>query len=145
MKNTVRLTELTTSILNEIVRADAQFQINQRAAWEGLDESMFRPEGINLISGLSRQENLFVQEFTFEFGLVPVTEPAILATVKRWFGVSRKGYFYRMAPETEKPESRINVRIIIRRDRDKSIHADLETEPAKPVKKEEIYVTGLSQ
>jgi hypothetical protein len=145
MKNAVRLTELTTSILNEIVRADAQFQINQRAAWEGLDEIMYRPEGINLISGLSRQENLFVQEFAFEFGLVPYKENPLLAPVKKILGMSLKGNVYRLAPANEIPASRINVRIIIRRDRDKSIHAELETEPAKPVKKEDIYVTGLSQ
>jgi hypothetical protein len=144
MSSKVRLTDLTTNILNEIIRADAEFQLNQRAAWEGLDEIMERPGGINLITGLSRQENLLVREFSFEFGIVPYRDNLLISTFKRMTGKPVKTNLYKLAGEDKHNEKKIRVRFIIHRERDKTFKTEVVTEPELTEKKEDIYVAGIS-
>lgn len=69
LQDSMTLGDLSEELMREVVRADADMQVVQRAAWrEALRES-------SVFEGLDRLENLGLQEVCFTFLLEPLRGP----------------------------------------------------------------------
>ena len=142
----IRLDEWVTTILNQTIRADAEFQINQRNAWQEFAKDTTVFNGIDLAAGFQHQRSLFMDELTFELDLVPDV-PGFWEKVgnKMLFRKTPGGSFYRLKKMNEQNPGNMHVKLIIRRNIDNRYQAEVITDPKNPAKPEDIHVTGIAR
>ena len=141
----IRLDQWALSILNETIRADAGFQVNQRSAWQEFAREPMFFNGVDITAGMQHQRNLVVQELTFGFELLPA-RPGFFERLIRTFGLRRAGtgQYYRLARPGEVATPGISVKIIVSRDAENRYRSDLKIEPGGTLKPEEIHVAGIT-
>ncbi len=141
----IRLDEWALTLLNETIRADAEFQINQRSAWQAFSDSVEAPGGIDVTRGMQRQRNLLLNEIAFGFTLAP-EHPGLWARLLDLTGIRSypRGTFYRLAKEGEKGGGFIKVTLTVGRDEENRMRREVTLEPGDK-KAEEIHVTGVAR
>ena len=142
----IPLNEWALTILNQTIRADAEFQINQRSAWEEFSKNTELLDGIDIAAGFQHQRNLLMSELTFEFELVP-DRPGLWDKIvgRLLFRPPESGVFYRLKKKQEQNSGGIRVRIIIRRDPENRLQQEVTIEPKGSTKAEDINVVGVAR
>jgi hypothetical protein len=141
----IRLDEWALTLLNETIRADAEFQLNQRSAWQAFSDSVQAPDGIDITRGIQRQQNLSVNEIAFGFNLSP-DRPGLWTRLLDAVGIRKyeRGTFYRLTREKEIAEGCIRVTVTVGRDEENRLRQEVRMEP-EIKKAEEIHVTGIAR
>ena len=140
----IRLNEWVITILNETIRADAEFQINQRNAWQEFSANMENFNGIDITAGFQHQRNLFMNELTFEFDLIPDIPrfwDKILDVLL--FRQAQHGSFYRLKKMGEESFSQLHVKMIIKRNIDNRYQSEVILDPKDSKKPEDIHVVDI--
>ena len=140
----IRLDEWALTILNETIRADAEFQINQRSAWQEFERNPEFYNGVDITQGMQHQRSLMMNELTFEFGLIPDV-PQLWDRVLHFCRIRRflPGSFYRLKRAGEQDANEISVTMIIKRDSENRIRSEVQVGPDKNKKPEEIHVVDV--
>jgi hypothetical protein len=142
----IRLNEWVITILNQTIRADAEFQINQRNAWQEFSKDAIIVDGIDLAAGFQHQRSMVIDELTIELDLVPDI-PTFWEKVGNalLFRKPRVGSFYRLKKANEQNPENMHVRLIIKRNIDNRYQPEVIIDPKTSQKPEEIHVTGIAR
>jgi hypothetical protein len=144
--SSITLHEWVLTILNQSIRADAEFQINQRSAWQEFSKSQGLVNGIDLTAGFQQQRNLLMNELIFELDLVPDL-PGFWDKISSllFFRKVAGGCFYRLRKKGEQHPEGIHVKLIITRDTDNRYKPEVFLDPKNSKKPEEIHVFGIAR
>ena len=140
----IRLNEWVITILNETIRADAEFQINQRNAWQEFSAQTKNFNGIDITAGFQHQRNLFMNELTFNFDLVPDI-PQFWDKILNLmlFRRVQRGSFYRLKKTGEESTAGLHVTMIIKRNSDNRYQSEVILDPKDSKKPEDIHVVVI--
>ena len=129
------LQEISKHLLNEVVLADADFQLAQREAWREVSESS------KLMDGFAQMESLKVNEFDFELNIQPY-KPSLWRSLV-WLINKKKpqGILYRVSKRDDKRKG-IQVKIKLQRGKLNSYETKIESDPPIEEKPENTYVAG---
>ena len=138
--------EWALTILNQTIRADAEFQINQRSAWQEFSSNTGYFKGLDITAGFQHQRNLFLNELTFEFDL----EPEMPNFWDKAFNIllfrkARSVSYYRLKRTGQKGPEGMHVKLIIKRDADNRYRSELTTDSKNSPKPEDIHVVDLAR
>lgn len=141
----IRLDQWALAILNETIRADAEFQLNQRSSWQEFAREPLLFNGVDIAAGMQHHRNLMVREVSFDFTLVPA-RPGFLARVMRFLKLQAMApaSVYRLPRAGEANGSGVGVKIIVTRDAENRYRSDVKIEGNQPLKAEEIHVAGVT-
>jgi hypothetical protein len=142
----IRLNEWAITMLNQAIRADAEFQINQRNAWLEFARDMPVFDGIDIAAGFQHQRSLFLDEVTFEMDLVPdipTFRDRLVSALS--FRKAEKGLFYRLRKENGQNPEGMHVRLVIKRNIDNRYKGEVVIEPKGLKKPEDIHLVGVSR
>jgi hypothetical protein len=141
----IRLDEWAITMLNQTIRADAEFQINQRNAWLEFEKSTAVFNGIDLAAGFQHQRNLFMDEVTFELDLVPDIPGFFDRTINAvLFRKAPRGVYYRLKKPEEQHPGALHVRLVVKRNIDNRYQSEVTLDPKDKGKPEQIQVRGIS-
>lgn len=142
----IRLDEWALTMLNETIRADAEFQINQRSAWQEFANKGAVVNGIDVTAGFQHQRSLLMHELTFDFDLVPDLPgfwDRVLAVLH--LRKTEPGVYYRLKKAGEPDLQAIHVNLVVRRDAENAYRSKVTLAPENSQKQEEIYVTDIAR
>ena len=142
----IRLNEWVLSILNETIKADAEFQINQRNAWREFSEKTENFSGIDITSGFQHQRSLFMNELTFKFDLIPDVSgfwDKVFNLVL--FRQKQSGSFFHLKKDGEQSPEGLHVTLIIKRDTDNRYQSEVILDPKDSRKPEDIHVVDIKR
>ena len=142
----IRLDEWALTMLNETIRADAEFQINQRTAWQEFASKGAVVNGIDVTAGFQHQRCLLMNELTFDFDLVPHLPrfwDRILAVLH--LRKTEPGIYYRLKKAGEPALQTIHVHLVVGRDAENAYHSKVTLAPENSKKQDEIFVTDLAR
>ncbi len=136
-KNIFTVREISLHVLNQVILADADFQINQRNAWLQMGKSD------ETFAGFSKLSSLFLNEIDYSFELMPAP-PSWWDKLKQFFGIRLKSdnSYYAIATANPTP-SNLKIKISIKRDSPGKYDSEIATTPETPLKPEEINVIGF--
>jgi hypothetical protein len=142
----IRLTEWVIAILNETIRADAEFQLNQRNAWIEFSNKTEMVDGIDITAGFQHQRSLLMKELTFDFDLIPDV-PRFWDKVLNLilFRQPQHGYYYRLKKKGETGIADIHVKMIIKRDQEERFQQEVILDPKDSPKAEDIHVVDVAR
>lgn len=142
----IRLNEWVLSILNETIKADAEFQINQRNAWQEFSDNIENIKGIDITAGFQHQRSLFMNELTFEFDLIPEIS-SFWDKVSNLVLFRRKqsGSFFHLKKIGEQKTEGLHVTLIIKRNTDNRYQSEVLLDPKDSKKPEDIHVVDMKQ
>src|ERR1017187_9341788 len=141
LKNNVfTVKEIALHFLNQIIMADAEFQINQRNAWLQLGKND------DLYAGFAKLNLLFLNEIDYSFEITP-TSFSFWDKMKMIFSRQLKSgaMYYTMAKASEPSVSNLKITITIKRESAGKYNSDITTTPETSLKSEEINVIGFSK
>ena len=142
----ISLNEWVLTILNETIRADADFQINQRNAWKEFSDTTDFFNGIDITAGFQHQRNLFLNELTFEFDLIPDVPhfwDKILNLVL--FRQEQDGSFYHLKKIGEQSIEGIHVNLIIKRNIGNNYQSEVILDPKDFKNPKDIHVVDIAR
>jgi hypothetical protein len=140
----INLNEWLLTILNETIRSDAEFQINQRNAWQEFSNKTEIFDGVDISAGFQHQQSLFVNELTFEFDLIPI-EPKFWDKILFIFHRERDRNFYRLKKIGEQHIVVVHVKLLIKRGTDNKYQSDIILEPRDSKRPENIHVVDITR
>jgi hypothetical protein len=142
----IRLDEWALTILNETIRADAEFQINQRSAWQEFARTSDLFNGVDISAGFQRQRSLLMHELTFEFALIPDI-PGFWDKVFHLFWIRRiePGSYYRVRKAGEVSPAEVNVKMVICRDAENRYRSEVKIDPENSMKPKDIHVVDIAR
>jgi hypothetical protein len=142
----IRLDEWALTMLNETIRADAEFQINQRTAWQEFASTGAIVNGIDVTAGFQHQRSLLMNELTFDFDLVP-DRPGFWERVLAVLHLrkSEPGIYYRLKKAGEPALQAIHVHLAVGRDAENAYQSKVSLSPDDSKKPEEIYVADFAR
>lgn len=129
------LQEISKHLLNEVILADADFQIAQREVWRKVSESS------KLMEGFAQMESLKVNEFDFELNIQPY-KPSLWRMLV-WLINKKKpqGVMYQVSKRNEKRKD-IHVKIKLQRGKLGNYETQIQSDPPIEEKPEKTYVAG---
>jgi hypothetical protein len=129
------LQEISRHLLNEVILADADFQLAQREAWRKVSENS------EWMNGFAQMESLKVNEFDFELNIQPY-KPSLWRSLI-WLINKRKpkGVMYRVSKKAEKRKD-IRVKIKLQRGKLGNYETEIQSDPPIEGKSEDTYVAG---
>jgi hypothetical protein len=129
------LQEISKHLLNEVILADADFQIAQREAWRNVSASF------KLMDGFSQMESLQVNEFNFDLPIQPY-KPSLWKNLIWMINKKRPpGTLYRVSKRDDKRKD-IHVKIKLQRGKLNGYETQIESNPPIEEKPEDTYVAG---
>jgi hypothetical protein len=142
----IRLSEWALTILNETIRADAEFQLNQRNAWQVFAEKTGTFKGIDISAGFQHQRNLFMNEVTFALDLIPDV-PRFWDKVFNLVLFKRKqsGSFFHLKKTGEESTAGLHVTLVIKRTTDNRYQSEVRLDPNASKKPEDIRVVNITR
>jgi len=140
----IRLNEWALAILNETIRADAEFQLNQRNAWQEFSKNSGYFHGIDISAGFQHQRNLFMNELSFELDLIPDV-PTLWDKVSTLLLFRRKqsGSFFHLKKAGEEGTAGLHVTLVIKRTSDSKYQSEVHLDPDNDKKPEDICVVNI--
>jgi hypothetical protein len=114
------------NLMAEIIKADAEMQINQRLGWQGINKDF------PTIEGFDRLENLGVKEVTLTFWMKPMKFgffSRLWILLQYLFGKSPKIAFSLVRPLIDADKNGLEVKVVVSRDRNDRFTTDSNLNP----------------
>ncbi|MGD1844923.1 MAG: hypothetical protein ACFB10_05970 [Salibacteraceae bacterium] len=140
----ITLQQLSTHLLNEVIRADAQMQLNQRQTWKELID--MNTQLVDSI-GMGPAPFLGVDEMRFDLSLTPA-KPSRWQRFKARLGIGADPYQalknHFVLHRSTATEQAIAVSIVVKRDNQGRWKAAQESSAEADLIPEESHVIGIS-
>lgn len=138
------LTDISNHFLNEVIRADNDFQRRQEEAWNRFEANPPISMGFELSQGFRKMESMFLSEIKYDFLLVAISEP-FLQRCKRWFGFGLKGEVYFKLKKLEKETESTRVTFQIQRKTLGKYITEITATPPLPRANDQIHVIDFTR